>query len=170
MRQSQRKHIYAAHWIIHMGTERALADLAAHQQASATKRKEDSPAGTASTALSGTAAEPSAADSTQPATINLDKASTRIPQPPRTEDEWGKFPCPSVILVLSMAREREAHYIYFSRAPWMENPLSSLGCPSCWLWAVLSWTILYTFWCGSFLHSLPSLLWPSLANFSLLII
>ncbi|KAF4804934.1 Protein MAATS1 [Turdus rufiventris] len=87
VRQSQRKHIYAAHWIIHMGTERALADLAAHQEASATKRKEDSPAGTASTALSGTAAEPSAADSTQPATVNLDKASTRIPQPPRTEDE-----------------------------------------------------------------------------------
>ncbi|XP_032907495.1 cilia- and flagella-associated protein 91 isoform X2 [Catharus ustulatus] len=69
VRQSQRKHIYAAHWIIHRGTERALADLAAHQEASATKRKEDSPAGTASTALSGTAAEPSAADSTQPATV-----------------------------------------------------------------------------------------------------
>lgn len=102
--------------------------------------------------------------------VNLDKASTRIPQPPRTEDEWGKFPCPSVIWVQSMAKEREAHCIYFSRAPWMENPLSSLGCPSCWLPAVFSWTILYTFWCGSFLHSLPSLLWPSLANFSLLII
>ncbi|XP_005038560.1 PREDICTED: protein MAATS1 [Ficedula albicollis] len=69
VRQSQRKHIYAAHQIIHRGTERALADLAPHQEASATKRKEDSPAGTASTALSGTAAEPSAADSIQPATV-----------------------------------------------------------------------------------------------------
>ncbi|KAM7065448.1 cilia- and flagella-associated protein 91 isoform 1-T6 [Acridotheres tristis] len=69
VRQSQRKHIYAAHQIIHGGTERALADLAPHQEASATKRKEDSSAGTASTALSGTAAEPSAADSTQPTTV-----------------------------------------------------------------------------------------------------
>ncbi|RMC07664.1 hypothetical protein DUI87_17141 [Hirundo rustica rustica] len=69
VRQSQRKHIYAAHRIIHGGTERALAGLAPHQEASATKRKEDSPAGTASTAPSGTAAGPSAADSTHPATV-----------------------------------------------------------------------------------------------------
>ncbi|XP_064266341.1 cilia- and flagella-associated protein 91 isoform X2 [Passer domesticus] len=69
VRQSQRKHIYAAHWIIHGGTERALADLAQHQDTSATERKEDSPAGTPGTALSGTAAEPSAADSTHPATV-----------------------------------------------------------------------------------------------------
>ncbi|KAI1242241.1 hypothetical protein IHE44_0005758 [Lamprotornis superbus] len=67
VRQSQRKHIYAAHQIIHGSTERALADLALHQEASATTRKEDS-AGTASTALSGTASKPSTADSTQPAT------------------------------------------------------------------------------------------------------
>ncbi|XP_068038057.1 cilia- and flagella-associated protein 91 isoform X2 [Anomalospiza imberbis] len=69
VRQSQRKHIYAAHRIIHGGTERALADLAPRQDASATKRNEDSPAGTASTALSGTAAGPSAADSTHPSTV-----------------------------------------------------------------------------------------------------
>uniref|UniRef100_A0A8C0V1I5 Cilia- and flagella-associated protein 91 n=1 Tax=Cyanistes caeruleus TaxID=156563 RepID=A0A8C0V1I5_CYACU len=61
VRQSQRKHIYAAHQIIHGGTERALADLAPRQEASATEREEDSPAGTA--------AGPSAADSTHPATV-----------------------------------------------------------------------------------------------------
>ncbi|XP_054510465.2 cilia- and flagella-associated protein 91 [Agelaius phoeniceus] len=61
VRQSQRKHIYAAHQIIHRGTERALADLALHQETSATERNEDSPAGTA--------AGPSAADSTHPATV-----------------------------------------------------------------------------------------------------
>ncbi|XP_062368890.1 cilia- and flagella-associated protein 91 [Cinclus cinclus] len=69
VRQSQRKHIYAAHRIIHRDTERGLADLTPHQEASAAKRKEDSPPGTASTGLSGTATEPSAADSTQPATV-----------------------------------------------------------------------------------------------------
>ncbi|XP_063250121.1 cilia- and flagella-associated protein 91 [Prinia subflava] len=68
VRQSQRKHIYAAHRIIHGGTERALADLARHQEVSATERKEDPPAGTAGTAPSGTAAAPSAAESTHPAT------------------------------------------------------------------------------------------------------
>ncbi|XP_066425535.1 cilia- and flagella-associated protein 91 [Molothrus aeneus] len=61
VRQSQRKHIYAAHQIIHRGTERALANLALHQETSATERNEDSPAGTA--------AGPSAADSTHPATV-----------------------------------------------------------------------------------------------------
>ncbi|XP_058712025.1 cilia- and flagella-associated protein 91 [Poecile atricapillus] len=61
VRQSQRKHIYAAHQIIHGGTERALADLAPHQEASAAEREEDSPAGTA--------AGPSAADSTHPTTV-----------------------------------------------------------------------------------------------------
>lgn len=71
--------------------------------------------------------------------VNLDKTSTRIPQPPRREDEWGGFPFPSMIWVLSMVREREAHYISFFRAPWMENPLSPLSCPSCCLPAVLSW-------------------------------
>lgn len=89
MRQSQRKHIHAAHRIIHGGTERALARLARRQEASAARRKEDSPAGTASTALSGTAAEPSAADSTHPATVEheLGQGFHKDPQPPRTEDE-----------------------------------------------------------------------------------
>ncbi|XP_009878248.1 PREDICTED: protein MAATS1 [Charadrius vociferus] len=64
VRQSQRKHIYAAHQIIHRGTERVAADLALHRETSASKIKGDPPAGTASTALSGTAAGPSAADST----------------------------------------------------------------------------------------------------------
>ncbi|GAB0177609.1 cilia- and flagella-associated protein 91 [Grus japonensis] len=64
VRQSQRKHIYAAHQIIHRGTEKIVADLALHQEISASKIKGDPPAGTASAALSGTAAGPSAADST----------------------------------------------------------------------------------------------------------
>ncbi|KAM6288722.1 cilia- and flagella-associated protein 91 [Spheniscus humboldti] len=64
VRQSQRKHIYAAHQIIHRGTERVVADLALHRETSASKIKGDPPAGTASAALSGTAAGPSAADST----------------------------------------------------------------------------------------------------------
>lgn len=63
MRQSQRKHIYAAHQIIHRGTERVLADLALHQETSASEIKGDPPAGTASAALSGTAAGQSAAES-----------------------------------------------------------------------------------------------------------
>ncbi|XP_054669616.1 cilia- and flagella-associated protein 91 isoform X3 [Grus americana] len=64
VRQSQRKHIYAAHQIIHRGTEKIVADLALHQEISGSKIKGDPPAGTASAALSGTAAGPSAADST----------------------------------------------------------------------------------------------------------
>ncbi|XP_066033461.1 cilia- and flagella-associated protein 91 [Chamaea fasciata] len=93
VRLSQRKHIYAAHQIIHEGTEGALADLAPRQEASATRGKEDSSAETASTALSGTAAGPSAADSTHPPTVadeleqDFPKDPTAIPQPPRTEDE-----------------------------------------------------------------------------------
>ncbi|XP_049680191.1 cilia- and flagella-associated protein 91 [Accipiter gentilis] len=63
VRQSQRKHIYAAHQIIHRGTERVLADLALHQETSASEIKGDPPAGTASAALSGTAAGQSAAES-----------------------------------------------------------------------------------------------------------
>ncbi|XP_010142939.1 PREDICTED: protein MAATS1 [Buceros rhinoceros silvestris] len=63
VRQSQRKHIYAAHQIIHRGTERLLADLAVHGETAASKTEGDPPAGTASAALSGTAAGPSAADS-----------------------------------------------------------------------------------------------------------
>uniref|UniRef100_A0A8C3JXQ8 Cilia- and flagella-associated protein 91 n=1 Tax=Calidris pygmaea TaxID=425635 RepID=A0A8C3JXQ8_9CHAR len=61
VRQSQRKHIYAAHQIIHGDTESVVADLALHRETSASKTKGDPPAGTA---LSGTAAGPSAADST----------------------------------------------------------------------------------------------------------
>ncbi|KAJ7420528.1 protein MAATS1-like protein [Willisornis vidua] len=61
MRQSQRKHIYAAHQIIHGATERVLADPALHRESSASRTEGDAPAGTASTALSGTAAGPRAA-------------------------------------------------------------------------------------------------------------
>ncbi|XP_061221429.1 cilia- and flagella-associated protein 91 isoform X2 [Neopsephotus bourkii] len=68
VRQCQRKHIYAAHRIIHRDTERVVADLARHQETSASKRKGDLPAGTASTAVSETAAGPSAADGTCSAT------------------------------------------------------------------------------------------------------
>ncbi|KAM4684261.1 LOW QUALITY PROTEIN: cilia- and flagella-associated protein 91 [Amazona ochrocephala] len=69
VRQCQRKHIYAAHQIIHRDTERVVADLALHQETSASKTKGDLPAGTASTAVSETAAGPSAADSTCSATV-----------------------------------------------------------------------------------------------------
>lgn len=71
MRQSQRKHLYAAHRIIHGGTERILADLA----------------GTASTAPSGTAAGPSAADSTHPATVARELGQGLHKDPTETEDE-----------------------------------------------------------------------------------
>ncbi|XP_063207931.1 cilia- and flagella-associated protein 91 isoform X3 [Chroicocephalus ridibundus] len=64
VRQSQRRHIFAAHQIIHRGTERVMADLALHGETSASKIMGDPPAGAASAALSGTAAGPSAADST----------------------------------------------------------------------------------------------------------
>ncbi|XP_009703390.1 PREDICTED: protein MAATS1 [Cariama cristata] len=69
VKQSQRKHIYAAHQIIHRGTESVVADLALPQETSASEIKGDPPAGTASAALSGTAAGPSAADSTCSATV-----------------------------------------------------------------------------------------------------
>ncbi|KAM6099187.1 cilia- and flagella-associated protein 91 isoform 2-T3 [Theristicus caerulescens] len=69
VRQSQRKHIYAAHQILHRGIEKVVADLAPHRETSASKIKGDPPAGTASAALSGTAAGPSAADSTCPAPV-----------------------------------------------------------------------------------------------------
>ncbi|XP_027734701.1 cilia- and flagella-associated protein 91 isoform X2 [Empidonax traillii] len=58
VRQSQRKHIYAAHQIIHGGTEGVLADPALHRETSASRIEGDHPAGTASTAPSGTAAGP----------------------------------------------------------------------------------------------------------------
>ncbi|XP_009950081.1 PREDICTED: protein MAATS1-like, partial [Leptosomus discolor] len=75
VRQSQRKHIYAAHQIIHRGTERVVADLALHQETSASEIKGDPPAGTASAAFRGTAAGPSAADGTcsAPAACELAK-------------------------------------------------------------------------------------------------
>ncbi|XP_065700010.2 cilia- and flagella-associated protein 91 [Patagioenas fasciata] len=62
VRQSQRKHIYAAHQIIHRGTERVVADLALSQETCTSKIKRDPPDGTASTALSGTAAGARGAD------------------------------------------------------------------------------------------------------------
>ncbi|XP_071428216.1 cilia- and flagella-associated protein 91 [Pithys albifrons albifrons] len=61
VRQSQRKHIYAAHQIIHGVTERVLADPALHRESSASRTEGDAPAGTARTAPSGTAAGPRAA-------------------------------------------------------------------------------------------------------------
>ncbi|XP_068877186.1 cilia- and flagella-associated protein 91 isoform X3 [Aphelocoma coerulescens] len=71
VRQSQRKHLYAAHRIIHGGTERILADLA----------------GTASAGPSGTAAGPSAADSTHPATAAHELGQGFHKDPTETEDE-----------------------------------------------------------------------------------
>ncbi|XP_009872072.1 PREDICTED: protein MAATS1 [Apaloderma vittatum] len=75
VRQSQRKHIYAAHQIIHGATERVEADLALHQETSASDIKGDPPAGPLSDVLSGTAAAPSAADGTcsAPAACELPK-------------------------------------------------------------------------------------------------
>ncbi|XP_063999438.1 cilia- and flagella-associated protein 91 isoform X2 [Pogoniulus pusillus] len=69
VRQSQRKHLYAAHQIIHRGTERLLADLAVPPETSASKTDRDPPAGTGSAALGGTAAGPSAADSSSSAPV-----------------------------------------------------------------------------------------------------
>ncbi|XP_074783836.1 cilia- and flagella-associated protein 91 [Athene noctua] len=63
VRQSQRKHIYAAHQIIHGGTERVVADLALQWETSASETKGDPPTGTVSAAQSGTAAGPRTADS-----------------------------------------------------------------------------------------------------------
>ncbi|XP_069723354.1 cilia- and flagella-associated protein 91 [Phaenicophaeus curvirostris] len=82
VRQSQRKHIYAAHQIVHSGTERVLADLALHQETSASKIKGDPPAGTASAALSGTAAGPSAADSTSSAPAAHELAKLQCKESP----------------------------------------------------------------------------------------
>nr|XP_009687945.1 PREDICTED: protein MAATS1 [Struthio camelus australis] len=64
VRQSQRKHINAAHQIIHRDTEKVVADLALHQEMSASEIKGDSPAATASTASSWTTSGLSATDST----------------------------------------------------------------------------------------------------------
>ncbi|XP_075368358.1 cilia- and flagella-associated protein 91 isoform X2 [Mycteria americana] len=83
VRQSQRKHIYAAHQIIHRGIEKVVADLALHQETSASKIKRDPPAGTASTALSGTAAGPSAADSTCSAPVAHELAKLLCEESPR---------------------------------------------------------------------------------------
>ncbi|KAM9020389.1 cilia- and flagella-associated protein 91 isoform 2-T3 [Ara ararauna] len=74
VKQCQRKHIYAAHQIIHRDTERVVADLALHQEASASKIEGDLPAGTAGTAVSETAAGPSGADSTCSAMVAEDLA------------------------------------------------------------------------------------------------
>ncbi|XP_035170659.1 cilia- and flagella-associated protein 91 [Oxyura jamaicensis] len=46
VRQSQRKHIYAAHQIIHRSIEELLADPALHQETSASRIEGDPPAGT----------------------------------------------------------------------------------------------------------------------------
>ncbi|XP_072737653.1 cilia- and flagella-associated protein 91 isoform X2 [Ciconia boyciana] len=83
VRQSQRKHIYAAHQIIHRGIEKVVADLALHQETSASKIKRDPPAGTASTALSGTAAGPRAADSTCSAPVARELAKLLCEESPR---------------------------------------------------------------------------------------
>ncbi|XP_040451739.1 cilia- and flagella-associated protein 91 isoform X2 [Falco naumanni] len=82
VRQSQRKHIYAAHQLIHRGTERVVADLALHGETSASTTKGDPPAGTASAALNGTAAGPSAADSTGPAAVAPELAELRCEESP----------------------------------------------------------------------------------------
>ncbi|KAM7127301.1 cilia- and flagella-associated protein 91 isoform 2-T9 [Ciconia maguari] len=83
VRQSQRKHIYAAHQIIHRGIEKVVADLALHQETSASKIKRDPPAGTASTALSGIAAGPRAADSTCSAPVARELAKLLHEESPR---------------------------------------------------------------------------------------
>ncbi|KAM9299894.1 LOW QUALITY PROTEIN: cilia- and flagella-associated protein 91 [Morus bassanus] len=82
VRQSQRKHIYAAHQIIHRGIEKVVADLAVPRETSACKIKGDPPAGTASAALSGTAAGPSAADSTCSAPVARELAELPCKESP----------------------------------------------------------------------------------------
>ncbi|CAM9681629.1 unnamed protein product [Bubo scandiacus] len=82
VRQSQRKHIYAAHQIIHRGTERVVADLALQRETSASETKGDPPAGTASAARSGTAAGPRAADSNCSAPVAREPAELLCEESP----------------------------------------------------------------------------------------
>uniref|UniRef100_A0A8C6Z222 Cilia- and flagella-associated protein 91 n=1 Tax=Nothoprocta perdicaria TaxID=30464 RepID=A0A8C6Z222_NOTPE len=63
VRQSQRKHIIAAHQIIHRDTERIVADLALPRDTPASETRGDSPAAAPSAASSRTSAGPSAAGS-----------------------------------------------------------------------------------------------------------
>nr|XP_009940160.1 PREDICTED: protein MAATS1 [Opisthocomus hoazin] len=74
VRQSQRKHIHAAHQIIHRHTERVMADLALHRETSASEIKGDPPAGTA--------AGRSAADSTCSAPVARELAKPLCEESP----------------------------------------------------------------------------------------
>ncbi|XP_031468928.1 cilia- and flagella-associated protein 91 isoform X1 [Phasianus colchicus] len=69
VRQSQRKHIYAAHQIIHGSVEELLADPALHQEMSASKIRGAPPVETASTAVGRTANGQSVADSSHSAPV-----------------------------------------------------------------------------------------------------
>ncbi|XP_005502677.3 cilia- and flagella-associated protein 91 isoform X2 [Columba livia] len=96
VRQSQRKHIYAAHQIIHRGTERVVAELALPRETSASKIKGDPPAGTASAALSGTAAGARAADRICSAPVAQVAAKLLFEESPgETSDESDEDPTAS---------------------------------------------------------------------------
>ncbi|XP_065498555.1 cilia- and flagella-associated protein 91 [Caloenas nicobarica] len=96
VRQSQRKHIYAAHQIIHRGTERVVADLVLSRETSASKTKRHPPAGTASTTLSGTAAGARDADSTRSAPVTQVAAKLLCEESPgETSDESDEDPIAS---------------------------------------------------------------------------
>lgn len=69
VRQSQRKHIYAAHQIIHASVEELLADPALHQEMSASKIRGAPPAETASTAVGRTVDRQAAADRSHSAPV-----------------------------------------------------------------------------------------------------
>lgn len=69
VRQSQRKHIYAAHQIIHGSVEELLADPALHQEMSASKIRGAPPAETASTAVGRTVDRQAAADRSHSAPV-----------------------------------------------------------------------------------------------------
>ncbi|XP_051471204.1 cilia- and flagella-associated protein 91 [Apus apus] len=77
VRLAQRKHIYAAHQLIHRDTEGVLADLTLHGKTSASRLKE-----TASTTWSGTAAGPSAADSTGSPPVAAEQAKPLCQESP----------------------------------------------------------------------------------------
>lgn len=72
VRQSQRKHIYAAHQIIHGSVEELLADPALHQEMPASKMRGAPPVETASTALGRTNSGQTVADSSHSAPVAQD--------------------------------------------------------------------------------------------------
>lgn len=102
--------------------------------------------------------------------MSLDKASTRIPSllgqkmsevsfPSPLWFEFGAWPGKGKHIIFTFSGHPEWKTVSL---PWA---VPTVACQQC-----CPGTILYTFWCGSSLHSLPNLFWIPLADFSLLII